>query len=112
MMLDNPFISYYSVIMTKKQTRQHFRAEVFRRDRYECVKCGCIDELNAHHITDRNEMTNGGYVKENGVSLCRDCHWKAEQFHWTGTSAEGYSPEDLYNLIGSSYEKACSRDAE
>lgn len=28
-------------------------------------------DLDAHHITDRNEMPNGGYVPENGISLCK-----------------------------------------
>ena len=48
----------------------------------------------------------GGYVKENGISLCPDCHQKAEVFHSTGTPVEGYSPDDLYKKINSSYEKA------
>ena len=63
-------------------------------------------ELDAHHITDRNLLPNGGYVKENGISLCPACHEKAEVFHSTGSSVEGYSPDDLYKKINSSYEKA------
>ena len=88
------------VKMTKKQIRQRFRNEVFERDGHKCVKCGCVDELSAHHITDRSEMPDGGYVKENGISLCKNCHWKAEQFHRTGVAVVGYRPNDLYNLIG------------
>jgi hypothetical protein len=64
------------------------------------------EELDAHHVTDRSLMPNGGYVKENGISLCPECHIKAEVFHSTGTAVEGYSPEDLYKKINSSYEKA------
>ena len=51
-------------------------------------------------------MPNGGYVKENGISLCPTCHEKAEVFHSTGTALPGWAPEDLYRLIGSSYEQA------
>ena len=51
-------------------------------------------------------MPNGGYVLENGASLCAECHKKAEQFHETGTSFPGYSPEELYAAIDSSHEKA------
>jgi hypothetical protein len=59
-------------------------------------------------------MPNGGYVKENGITLCDDndgyegCHMKAELFHisegveWT----VGMHPDDLYRLIGSSKELA------
>jgi hypothetical protein len=63
-------------------------------------------ELDAHHITDRTLMPNGGYVKENGISLCPTCHEKAEVFHSTGTALEGWAPEDLYKKVGSSYELA------
>ncbi len=92
----------------KKKIRQQFRDAVFMRDEHKCRVCGKLDmkELDAHHITDRNLLPNGGYVKENGISLCPDCHLKAEQFHSTGEACPGYSPDDLYRLIGSSYEKA------
>lgn len=97
----------------KKQVRAAFRNACFQRDNYCCAVCGfrstpqrAEEELDAHHITDRNEMPNGGYVQENGISLCADCHALAEQFHETGTAAPGYSPEDLYARIGSDYQRA------
>lgn len=64
------------------------------------------EELDAHHITDRRLMPNGGYVKENGISLCEDCHKKAEEFHSTGVAHPGYHPDDLYKAINSNLEKA------
>lgn len=51
-------------------------------------------------------MPGGGYVKENGISLCPECHEKAEIFHSTGKAFPGYAPEDLYRKIGSSETKA------
>lgn len=51
-------------------------------------------------------MPNGGYVKENGISLCAPCHIKAEVFHSTGTPEPEYSVDDLYKIVSSSYEKA------
>lgn len=92
----------------KKKTREAFRAAVFSRDGNKCRVCGATGKLDAHHITDRNEMPNGGYVQENGISLCEPCHEKAEVWHSSGKtkSEEGFKPEDLYSLIGSSYEKA------
>lgn len=53
-------------------------------------------------------MPNGGYVKENGISLCPKCHYEAETFHiLQGAGAkQGFFPDDLYKLIGSSKEKA------
>lgn len=97
----------------KKAIRKYFRDACYKRDGYRCAVCGvksskdkAEEELDAHHITDRNEMPNGGYVKENGISLCPQCHEKAEVFHSTGTPLPGYSVEDLYKKINSSYEKA------
>ena len=101
------------VSQKKKQVRAAFRQTCFERDGYACVMCKfqstparAEEELDAHHITDRTLMPNGGYVEENGISLCADCHHKAEIFHSTGRPHEGYSFEDLFNAIGSSYEKA------
>lgn len=97
----------------KKAIRKMFRDACFKRDGFRCAMCGqksskdlAEQELDAHHITDRKIMPNGGYVKENGISLCAECHEKAEVFHSTGTPVEGYSVEDLYKKINSSYEKA------
>lgn len=99
----------------KKQVRAAFREAVFRRARYKCEGPGCsfrsslekaVIELDAHHITDRNEMPNGGYVPENGIALCGPCHEKAEQFHATGVALPGFAPEELYKVIGSSRDAA------
>lgn len=94
----------------KKQVRKDFRDSVFRRDRYRCKLCGlqssaekAEEELDAHHITNRNEFPNGGYVKENGISLCKaDCHRKAEE--------EEVSADELYRMVGSSHELAMRAD--
>jgi 5-methylcytosine-specific restriction endonuclease McrA len=97
----------------KKQIRKLFRDVVFKRDGFRCAMCGmksskdkAEQELDAHHVTDRSLLPHGGYVKENGISLCPSCHQKAEIFHSTGTSHPGYSPEDLYIKINSTLEKA------
>lgn len=91
----------------KKAIRESFRNKTFDRDGYRCRGCQRADApLDAHHVTDRNLMPNGGYVPENGISLCLDCHEKAEVFHSTGTAVEGFSPADLYKLIQSSYDLA------
>jgi predicted restriction endonuclease len=97
----------------KQLIRQHFRDACYKRDGFRCAVCGtksskdkAEQELDAHHITDRNLLPNGGYVKENGISLCPIYHEKAEEFHSTGVAVVGYSPDDLYKLINSDLEKA------
>ena len=90
----------------KKAVRNTFRNEVFRRDKFTCLICRFQStpdkaqaELDAHHITNRNLMPNGGYVPENGITLCKaKCHEEAEQGR--------PSPESLYILIGSSKDAA------
>jgi hypothetical protein len=120
----------------KKKMRKQFRDAVFKRDGYKCVVCGLksspdrVDQdLDAHHITPREEMPHGGYVEQNGVSLCdpsktggtlaKGCHYKAELV-LQGLSVTGdyqeertedeplfkYTPVQLYRAIGSSYEAA------
>ena len=90
--------------MTKedlKRWRKEFRKAVLDRDHHSCVICGWSeddDTLDAHHITNRNEIPNYGYVPENGITLCPTCHRIVED----GT----YSAEDLYKRIKSSKEKA------
>ena len=103
----------------KKQVRAAFRDSVYKRDKYTCRGCGrkfsidtAEENLDAHHITPRELMAEGGYVKENGISLCKfgvdgisSCHEKAEAY-LHGDLIEEFSPKELYNKIGSSYELA------
>jgi len=97
----------------KKQVRENFRNEVFSRDKNKCLKCGEV-AVDAHHITDRNEMPNGGYVLANGISLCDKCHIKAEVWHISGNLEfeEGFHPNDLYKLIGSNYGLALHKSKQ
>ena len=98
----------------KKQIRENFRNSVFKRDKYICQGCKQkFDEtdLDAHHITDRNEIINGGYVKENGITLCSECHIKAEHYHISEGEEwiEDFHPNDLYEIINSSQELAIKK---
>lgn len=98
----------------KKEIRRKFRDDCLNRDNDTCKMCGLkspsreesLKIFDVHHIVDRSEMPNGGYVKDNGISLCQDCHIKAEVFHSTGIAHPGYAPEDLYKKINSTLEKA------
>lgn len=106
----------------KQQVRELFRNTTFKRDGYKCAMCGFEAHpphadavLDAHHITNREAMPGGGYVKENGISLCKfprqsgepSCHYKAETFYIDPmTCPTGFTPAELYAKIGSTYEKA------
>ena len=94
----------------KKLVRERFRNAVFERARHRCEidPEHPHDNLDAHHITDRNEMPNGGYVRENGIALCPECHILAEVWHVSDKqiASPGYHPDELYARIGSSPELA------
>ena len=127
--------------MSKKEIRHKFRTDVFKRDNYTCQICGYgpfkIEPENifdAHHITDRSLMPNGGYVKENGITLCKDarpnlkallngkqdefhiisCHMRCEKYHISeGENWEdGLHPNDLYNKINSTLELAIEKSKQ
>ena len=106
--------------MTKREKKQAvrrvFKEAVLTRDKYTCMICGVrgnIRTLDAHHITDRHLFKNGGYVPQNGITLCNDkCHLKAELFHMSSGREyhPGMHPDDLYAMIGSSFELAKQAD--
>ncbi len=98
----------------KKQIRRLFRDACFLRDKFTCKLCGlksspfCSEgDLDAHHIIPREKMPNGGYVKENGITLCKDnCHLMVEKYLNGEENDVKYSPLKLYETINSSYETA------
>jgi hypothetical protein len=98
----------------KKAIRAAFRMACFERDGYRCAVCGCRSKLlDAHHIIDRHDLPAGGYVPENGITLCSgddedNCHWKAERWHATGSAPLGYDPQSLFERIGSNLDLALS----
>lgn len=96
-----------------KKWRKEFNNAVFTRDKNVCKVCGDGGKLDAHHITDRHDLPNGGYVPSNGISLCEPCHIKAGEHHITDgkTWPNGFHPNDLYAMIGSSYEQAYTDSA-
>jgi len=98
-----------------KILRKEFREGVYARD-CGCVVCGekgLDTEYDAHHITNRKEMPADGYVLENGIMLCEDCHIIAEDTYFCRKANYNvdYLPDRLYQYINSSYDialNACS----
>lgn len=67
-------------------SRDAFRESVFARDGHRCVICRTagVDRaaVDAHHIIERRLFSaphqQGGYLLDNGASLCADHHLEAE----------------------------------
>jgi len=96
----------------KALIRANFRDAVFGRDNYRCRLCGGTSDLDAHHIISRDIMPNGGYVKENGISVCEYCHIECEKHYEYPISINKamvyshYHVSELFKIIGSSEELA------
>jgi hypothetical protein len=107
----------------KKEIRKRFRDATFERDGYQCRLCGAENvEFDAHHITNRKQMPHGGYVKENGITVCLPCHERVEaawNFAEENPDVTAGSlllhPGNLYRLVGSNRghaEKASRRELD
>lgn len=75
--------------------RAKFREEVFARDGSMCVVPGCKRHAaDAHHIIERalwkDPSELGGYMKDNGASLCELHHMDAEQGFLSPTALRRY----------------------
>jgi len=65
-------------------SRDDFRTNVFKRDKYTCVVPGCKQKAqDAHHIIERRLWTDqsehGGYFLSNGASVCGYHHEHAAE---------------------------------
>ncbi len=55
-----------------QESYQRLRERVFERDGWRCQHCGCLSELQVHHIRARSLLGND--AEENLIALCAQCH--------------------------------------
>lgn len=61
------------------QNRKEFRETCLDRDDEQCLVPWCINEATeVHHILERELWNNGGYIPNNGASVCNKHHRYAE----------------------------------
>ena len=48
------------------------REAILMRDGWRCQICGCLKNLDVHHIRRRSAL--GGDAETNLITLCRECH--------------------------------------
>lgn len=51
-----------------------WRAKVFQRDNFQCVRCGATGSLHPHHIKSFAEYPELRFDLSNGITLCKNCH--------------------------------------
>ena len=83
----------------KKRTPLHdqcriWRKEIFEKHNYTCQCCGIRGktELNAHHLDGWNWAKDKRFDLDNGVTLCRKCHYDFHKLYKCG-----YNTKEQYN---------------
>lgn len=61
---------------------KRWRTEVFKRDGFQCQRCGSKNDLQAHHVKAWKNNKELRYVVTNGITLCRKCHLEAHGGCW------------------------------
>lgn len=100
----------------KLLTRTEFKTKVFKRDNNKCIVCKS-PAVDAHHLIERRLFSDSGYYIDNGVSLCSNCHFYAEDgtftVEWLRQQAgitnivlpNGFSPDVVYDKWGKFMEQ-------
>lgn len=69
-----------------------WRAAVYERDNYTCVKCGSRGgKLNADHIEPLAKYPDKIYDLSNGRTLCVECHRKTDTYGFSYIWKEYYA---------------------
>lgn len=70
----------------KKWEYRFWRTEIFKRDNYTCQECkirsckGISVQLEAHHIKSWKDYPESRYDINNGITLCKSCHFKTPTY--------------------------------
>ena len=59
---------------------KEWKMSVLERDSYSCRDCGSKENLCSHHIIPVKENKSAAFLRMNGVTLCKDCHYKTEDY--------------------------------
>lgn len=66
-------------VIRNKWRYNSWRRKCLKRDNYECQNCGSKENLHVHHIKSVDEFPLLATRKENGETLCRECHNNVHQ---------------------------------
>lgn len=55
---------------------KEWQLAVYKKDNYQCQKCGSVTDINAHHIYPWKYFPERRFDVTNGMVLCKHCHMK------------------------------------
>lgn len=58
---------------------RQWRKEVLKRDQHTCQNCGNKNNLHVHHLLKYSECEDLRVDIDNGVTLCKKCHYEAHK---------------------------------
>lgn len=62
----------------RRKPKQRWAIKVKKRDKGVCQVCGTFEDLEAHHIMRMRDYPHWRYNVTNGITLCNQCHEKAD----------------------------------
>ncbi len=77
---------------------REWRERVFKRDGYKCRRCGSDYRICPHHVYGKTAYPEKIYEINNGVTLCRECHFNAHGLAEGQTKRFGFVPVDVAHL--------------
>ena len=78
-----------------------WRRDVLFRDGYKCTRCGNDKNLEVHHILPIRLFPEKAFDLDNGVTLCKKCHYEEEGRTFTSKAEASCSGGSLIdNLHG------------
>lgn len=65
-----------------RQSKEYkeFRKRILKRDNYQCVMCGEIENLQVHHIKPVKDFPELIMEENNAQTLCLICHTKTDSY--------------------------------
>lgn len=79
-------ITPFRTAIWRSEEYQDWRNAVFERDNYTCQMCGIRGGLylHSHHLLPFKDYPEHRFDHDNGITLCRECHYVISSLHRRG----------------------------
>ena len=75
--MSDPLLRKRPRIRVTSVSYARLRKEILVRDNWRCQVCGCLKNLDVHHLRRRGAL--GDDIEPNLITLCRECHQAMHQ---------------------------------